>query len=392
MIKRALLVVGASSIILGSGVSNAVWLTGSEAHPIVVIEVDGIQYPDKQYVHDFEERIGRILWDEGVEVAFAAASYTSPFPKNLSVHVQIIQDGPPHNYPFILISALKPESLGDSSFPYAQYATFATRFNYLELPDRDQLEIVYTGLVTAVSLYSVNRCDAAARYFETVLQAVDLIHRDQGGWGLPLAYDYINFYEGNCALMQGDYEKAISLYSVTAHETYLLTPYRFTLVNLAWALFQGGRRREAFAELDFLFDQGLAEATLFAWEKRTQLHVLEFDYDAAIADATQALDLCLKVSPFTFNCAAAYTLRGQMYLLLYEWDKVLADYNTAIELNPNYADAYFYRGVLFYTQGPRENALADFERYLELAPQGDHADEAAKHIESIRTELGALNH
>ena len=62
----------------------------------------------------------------------------------------------------------------------------------------------------------------------------------------------------------------------------------------------------------------------------------------------------------------------------------------AVEADPNYADAYFYRGVLFYTQGPREQALADFERYLELAPDGEHAEEAAKYIENIKVELEAL--
>jgi tetratricopeptide (TPR) repeat protein len=85
-----------------------------------------------------------------------------------------------------------------------------------------------------------------------------------------------------------------------------------------------------------------------------------------------------------------YTLRGQMYLYLYEWDQVLADYNTAIELDPAYADAYYYRAVLYYTRNELNLALADFQHYLDLAPDGDHAQQAAQSIADIQTQQQAL--
>src|SRR6185369_12412372 len=96
------------------------------------------------------------------------------------------------------------------------------------------------------------------------------------------------------------------------------------------------------------------------------------------------------------NNPELYTLRGQMYLYLYQWDNVLADYNQAIELDPTYPDAYFLRGVLYYSilQTGAEHypdALADFQRYLELAPNGEHAAEAQKYTDQIQAQQDTLN-
>jgi tetratricopeptide (TPR) repeat protein len=91
------------------------------------------------------------------------------------------------------------------------------------------------------------------------------------------------------------------------------------------------------------------------------------------------------------DLAALYTLRGQMVILLYEWDRVLENYDTALTLDADYAPAYFYRGVLYYSVLARERALADFETYLEMASDGDNAADAARYVESIRLELDALS-
>ena len=109
------------------------------------------------------------------------------------------------------------------------------------------------------------------------------------------------------------------------------------------------------------------------------------DYDAAIADLNTAIDL----AP---DSPGLYLRRGQMYLGLYEWDQSLQDYNRAIELAPAYADAYFNRGVLYYSilqtgQALREDALADFRQYLELAPDGEHTGQAAEYVAKIEAEL-----
>jgi tetratricopeptide (TPR) repeat protein len=47
-------------------------------------------------------------------------------------------------------------------------------------------------------------------------------------------------------------------------------------------------------------------------------------------------------------------------------DKALAHYDRAIELDPELAEAYMYRGVLHSLMGNEEKALADHARLLEL--------------------------
>ena len=49
-----------------------------------------------------------------------------------------------------------------------------------------------------------------------------------------------------------------------------------------------------------------------------------------------------------------------------EFDKGFADLNRAIELSPEFARAYYYRGVLFSIRGSADRALADYTTALRL--------------------------
>lgn len=103
------------------------------------------------------------------------------------------------------------------------------------------------------------------------------------------------------------------------------------------------------------------------------------DVDAAIA----ALDGALMQEP---NNPRLYVERGQRILLLFEWDRARADFDRALQIDPAYADAYFQRGVLFASvpnADARPDAIADFEAYLRLSPEGDRADEAARFIAQL---------
>ncbi len=62
--------------------------------------------------------------------------------------------------------------------------------------------------------------------------------------------------------------------------------------------------------------------------------------------------------------AELYLLRGRHRLYLYEWDKVLEDYEAALALPAAPAYAYYLRGLLYYTLDNRLAARDDFRRYL----------------------------
>lgn len=66
----------------------------------------------------------------------------------------------------------------------------------------------------------------------------------------------------------------------------------------------------------------------------------------------------------------AYLLRGQTQEQLGDELKANADYSIAVNLNPEFAEAYFARGRSRYLLEQYENATEDFLRYLEL-PKGE---------------------
>lgn len=112
----------------------------------------------------------------------------------------------------------------------------------------------------------------------------------------------------------------------------------------------------------------------------SRLHAATFAHDQAIA----AVNLALLLDP---DNPQLYIERGQRILLLYEWDRALTNFNTAVDLNPNLADAYYYRGLL-YASAPeggeaRALALADFQHYLDLMPDGAHADAARHYVTQL---------
>jgi tetratricopeptide (TPR) repeat protein len=90
------------------------------------------------------------------------------------------------------------------------------------------------------------------------------------------------------------------------------------------------------------------------------------------------------------NNAVLYAERGNISLLLYEWDIALDDFNMAISIDGQYAPAYFFRGNLFYTRAQRPEAMADFVQYLALAPDGKFAQQAQQAIISIQIEIKSL--
>jgi|GEM_PF-2976760 len=105
-----------------------------------------------------------------------------------------------------------------------------------------------------------------------------------------------------------------------------------------------------------------------------------FQYDEAL-QRLQSLQLRHRQQP------VIYTLRGEVHLLLYEWDKALADFNRAIVLDRKYAPAYFQRGVLWATLGKSDAAYVDFSRYLALHPDGPYVQAATRYRDQLENRI-----
>src|SRR6266481_6790746 len=84
--------------------------------------------------------------------------------------------------------------------------------------------------------------------------------------------------------------------------------------------------------------------------------------DGAIAAYSRAIEL----NP---NYTEAYNNRGNVKGAKEDHDGAIADLNHAIELNPKYAKAYYNRGNVKGDKGDHDGAIADFDRAIELDPK-----------------------
>jgi tetratricopeptide (TPR) repeat protein len=63
-----------------------------------------------------------------------------------------------------------------------------------------------------------------------------------------------------------------------------------------------------------------------------------------------------------------YLKRGEDFSGVHQYDRAIADFTTAIQLRPDYAEAYNDRGFAYYLKGDGERAIADYTRAIELRP------------------------
>ena len=79
--------------------------------------------------------------------------------------------------------------------------------------------------------------------------------------------------------------------------------------------------------------------------------------------AQENFDKAVELDP---ELAEAYYFRGRVQL---DDDKAEADFTKAIELKPNYPEAYFRRGLKSDLNNDREAAMRDYSKAVELNPQ-----------------------
>lgn len=86
------------------------------------------------------------------------------------------------------------------------------------------------------------------------------------------------------------------------------------------------------------------------------------DLPGAIADYNKAIE----INP---NHADAYNNRGNTRYKLGDQQRAIAEHNKAIEINPNYADAYYNRGAARNALGDNQSAIADMQKAAQLFQQ-----------------------
>jgi tetratricopeptide (TPR) repeat protein len=73
------------------------------------------------------------------------------------------------------------------------------------------------------------------------------------------------------------------------------------------------------------------------------------------------------------SLAVAHQNRGTAYLNKGDFDRAIQDYDQAIRLVPDYANAFNSRGVAYQAKGENERALQDYDQAIKLDPDDANA-------------------
>jgi tetratricopeptide (TPR) repeat protein len=88
------------------------------------------------------------------------------------------------------------------------------------------------------------------------------------------------------------------------------------------------------------------------------------DLDRTIQGCTQIIDGGDKEN--ANNRSLAYFERGNAYAKTRAYDRAIADYTKAIEIDPKFVEAYYKRGFAYGKVGDREKNEADFGKALAI--------------------------
>ena len=109
-----------------------------------------------------------------------------------------------------------------------------------------------------------------------------------------------------------------------------------------------------------------------AYYLRGLAHALEEEYDEAIADFEQVIELDPNHTDVQVALTGVHAGRGAEYALQGNYDKAIADFEKAIKLGADNDDvrsgltlAYLKRGIDHLDEGDEDEAVADFDRAIE---------------------------
>ena len=102
----------------------------------------------------------------------------------------------------------------------------------------------------------------------------------------------------------------------------------------------------------------------FAFLNRNNFHE---EMDRIIADIEQTLIAAVLPQ------AQAYYESANNKLYTKDYDGAIADYTAAIQLNPNFAEAYKRRGAVRNAKGEADTSIADYSEAIRLKPQDAEA-------------------
>jgi tetratricopeptide (TPR) repeat protein len=112
---------------------------------------------------------------------------------------------------------------------------------------------------------------------------------------------------------------------------------------------------------------GSSDEPATAYSTRGDAYAAKGDYARAIDDYNDAIRLSPRLAPYAYNA------RGNAYSEIGELDHALEDYTATIGLRPDYASAYFNRGLIYAGRGDFARAKRDFDLAVRIPPKSAQA-------------------
>lgn len=93
-------------------------------------------------------------------------------------------------------------------------------------------------------------------------------------------------------------------------------------------------------------------------------------FDEEYREAIDLFDEAIELDP---EYKEAYLFRGNCYQALREYDRALEEYARAIEIDPEYGRAYRNRGNAYNKREEYEKAIEEYDKAVELNPDSEYA-------------------
>jgi len=134
---------------------------------------------------------------------------------------------------------------------------------------------------------------------------------------------------------------------------------KFTKIGSYWHLKDEDNPLDIYRKIQLLDRDGLIA---YIYSNRGTVDASDGQFNKAVANYNRAV----KLNP---NFADAYNNRGISYRNLGRLKQAIADYTKAIELKPNYTEAYNNRGVACEKLGQLERSICDYDKSIEINPK-----------------------
>jgi tetratricopeptide (TPR) repeat protein len=202
---------------------------------------------------------------------------------------------------------------------------------------------------------------------------------------------YAYRHEGEDALAAGQSEEALAqkhrqdALDLERHDEALAQEHRAEAEKLQAAAREHYKQAEDYYRLALEhYNKALEADSRYAqaYLNRGVLYAYQGQFDKAIAD----FDSAIRLRPWE---SRPYYNRGTAYMSLGRYEEALSDMDATIKRNPNYAMGYVGRAKVLAWMGRLDEAIADCERALRVMPQMSFAQDTRRELLAMKARGGA---